>query len=190
MDAKAAAALRSCSLCCQRLEGRRGTPLLCLALFAGAIERSCDFSAIVSRLFSPSLSPRLVKSQCASAAPAASDSLLRSREALSPKNQNTHTHARTQHRVSEHCWSASSDRRGPLKNDNKSAHDCNSGFKGSFSIKSLTPPSCICTAALTGAVKAVMSKSTAGHIIQPPFIVYLRPRSSVQRDPHALLFQM
>lgn len=70
---------------------------MCLALFRGAIQRSCDFSAIVSRLFSPSLSPRLVKSQCASAAPAASESLLRSGEALSPKNQNTHarTHTRS-----------------------------------------------------------------------------------------------
>lgn len=117
---------------------------MCLALFRGAIQRSCDFSAIVSRLFSPSLSPRLVKSRCASAAPAASESLLRSGEALSPKNQNTHAHT---HTVSEQCRTASSDRRGPFKNDNNSAHDCNSVFKGSFSINSLTLLSWICTAA-------------------------------------------
>lgn len=174
-DAKAAAAaaVPSSSLGFTHQSG--GTKLVCLALFAAAIQPSCDFSAIVSRLFSPSLSPRLVKSRCASAAPAASDALLRSGEALSPKSQNTHTRT---HTLSEQRRSASSDRRGPFKNDN---NDCNSVFKGSLSINSLTPPSWICTAAPTAAVKAAISRSTSGHIIQPPFLVCLRSRLSTRR---------
>lgn len=65
---------------------------------------SCGFSSIVSHSFSPFLCPNwpcLLKSLSASAAPAASDSVLRSREALSPRTK-THTYTHT-----VQCWSVS-----------------------------------------------------------------------------------
>lgn len=60
--------------------------------------------------------------------------------AVSNKPKHTHTHRRAL------AWSlsivgdrsASLDRRWPLKNDNNSAYNCNSVFKGSVSINSLT----------------------------------------------------
>lgn len=74
---------------------------------------------------------------------------------------------------------------GGLVRMTTTAPDCNSVFKGSFPINSPAPPSWICTAALTGAVRAVMSQSASGHVIQPPFLVYVRSRSSMQHHPRA-----
>ena len=112
----------------------------------------------------PSRSPCLLKSLSASAAPAASDSVLRSREALSPRTKtHTYTHTLCSVEISQPPWTGG----GSLKNDNNSAHDCkeehvalNTSFKGSphISINPLThsifsPPLWLCIAAPSQVVK-------------------------------------
>ncbi len=83
----------------------------CSVVWSCVCLSSCGFPSIVSHSFSPFLSPNwpcLLKSLSASAAPAASDSVLHSREALSPRTK-THTYTH-----SVQCWdqSASMGRRG------------------------------------------------------------------------------
>lgn len=70
----------------------------CSVVWSCVCWSSCGFFSIVPHSFSPSLSPNwpcLLKSQSASAAPAASNSVLHSREALSPRTKHTHAHTKT-----------------------------------------------------------------------------------------------